>query len=137
MRGTAKRFCRSVFLKIYILLCVEEVMTSIITNKKEIQRIILEKIKGKKLIFSKHYHLRLAERGMDHEKVKEIFQQFEKVFAIEEDILKYGDKGYEFFYSLSNNITFSIATVPKGNAVDIIHAVEYKRSLRKRLSGKK
>lgn len=103
-----------------------------ITDKKEIEKIISEKIKGKKLIFTKYYYLSIAQKGIEHEKVLEIFPQFDKVYAIEKEILKYGDIGYELFYDLGS-IYFSIATCPKNKKLLIIHAVEYKRNLDKRL----
>ena len=73
-------------------------------------------------------------RNIDHKKVLEIFPQFNKIIAIEKDILKFGDAGYELFYCLSNNISFSIATCPQNKKLLIIHAVEYRRSLEKRFS---
>lgn len=108
-------------------------MTEVIADKEEIQKIISEKIKGKKLVFTNYYRLSIAEKGIEHEKVLEIFPQFDKVTEIERDMLKYGDMGYELFYNLSNSSYFSIATCPKDKEVLIIHAVEYKRSLDKRL----
>ena len=108
-------------------------MADIIKDKKEVEKIISEKIKGKKLIFSTHYRVSIAQKGIDHERVLEIFPQFDKVYAIEKEVLKYGDIGYELFYDLSNNSHFSIATCPKDEEVLIIHAVEYKRKLDKRL----
>jgi len=108
-------------------------MTEIISDKEEIQKIILERIKGKKLIFTSYYRLSIAEKGIEHERVLEVFPQFDKVTEIEKEKLKYGDIGYELFYNLSNNAYFSIATCPKDKKVLIIHAVEYKRSLDKRL----
>jgi len=105
----------------------------IIQDKKEIDKIIAEKIKGKKLIFTTYYHLGIDKRDISHEKVLEIFPQFEKIFAIEIETLKKGDLGYELFYKLSNNINFSIATCPREDNVLIIHAVEYKRNLEKRI----
>ena len=107
-------------------------MTEVITNKKEIQKIISEKIKGKKLVFTKYYEFGIARRGITHERVLEIFPQFDKVQEIEKDTLKRGDTGYELFYNLSNNTSFSIATCPKDNNLLIIHAVEYHRNLEKR-----
>lgn len=107
-------------------------MTEIIDNKEEIDRIITEKIKGKNLIFTKYHHISIASKGIEHEKVLEIFPQFDKVYEIEKDVLKFGDMGYELFYRLSNNTYFSIATCPKDKNVLIIHAVEYKRNLEKR-----
>ena len=43
-------------------------MAGLITDKKEIDKIIEEKIKGKKIVFTKYYYLRLGERGLEHEK---------------------------------------------------------------------
>ena len=103
-----------------------------ITDKKEIEKIISEKIKGKKLIFTKYYYLSIAQKGIEHEKVLEIFPQFNKICAIEKEILKYGDVGYELFYDF-DNAYFSIATCPKDKGLLIIHAVEYKRDIDKRL----
>ncbi len=111
-------------------------MTEVITDKKEIEIIINEKIKGKRIVYSKYYLIRLIQRGMDENKVKEIFPQFNKVFAIEKEKLKFGDLGYELFYKISDNVTFSIATVPKKDIVEIIHAIEYRRNLGERLNKK-
>ena len=111
-------------------------MTEIIEDKKEIDKIINEKIKGKELIFTAHYRLSAAEKGIEDKKVKEIFSQFDKVYLIEKEILKYGDVGYELFYKLSSNTDFSIATCPQEDRLIIIHAVEYKRSLDKRFKKK-
>lgn len=107
-------------------------MVFLISNKKEIDRIIFNKIKGRKLIFTDYYRFGILKKGIEHERVLEIFPQFEKVFEIEKEILKYGDIGYELFYRLSGNRCFSIATCPKDKKVLIIHAIEYKRSLEKR-----
>jgi|SRR3989339_845936 len=107
-------------------------MTELITDKKEIDKIIEEKIKGKKLIFTKYYDMSIAEKGIEHEKVLEIFPQFDKVYEIEKETLKRGDIGFELFYRLSNNTYFSIATIPQDSKVLVIHAVEYKRSLERR-----
>ncbi len=111
-------------------------MTFLISDKSEIQKIISEKIKGKKLIFTKYYWFGILKRGIEHQKVLEIFPQFDNVFEVETEKLKYGDEGYELFYKLSNNTTFSIATCPKDKKVLIIHAVAYKRSLEKRFKRK-
>ena len=78
----------------------------------------------------------IARKGIEHEKVLEVFPQFDKVVVIEKDKLKQGDEGYELFYDLSNNTSFSIATIPKNTNVLIIHAVEYKRDLRHRFKQK-
>ncbi len=107
-------------------------MTEVIENKEEIGRIISDKIKRKKIVYTRNFRMRNAWRGISDEQVMEIFPQFDKVFAIEKKILKYGDIGYELFYRLSNNITFSIATCPKGNRLELVHAIEYKRSLGRR-----
>ena len=105
-------------------------------KKEDIEKIINEKIKGKKLIFTKYYYFGIDTKGLSHEKVLEIFPQFEKVFAIEVDKLKFGDVGVELFYKLSSNTSFSIATCPKNKDILIIHAIEYKRSLEKRFKKK-
>lgn len=107
-------------------------MTVLITDKKEIDKIISKKIKGKKIIFTEYYKFGILKKDIPHSKVVEIFPQFDKVFEIEKDKLKYGDVGYELFYLLSKNTYFSIATCPKNKKVLIIHAVEYKRNLEKR-----
>lgn len=105
----------------------------LIENKEEIDKIINDSIKNKKLIFSDYYYLGIDRRGISHKRVIKIFPQFDKVIAIEIETLKKGDIGYELFYMLSNNTTFSIATIPKNTSLLIIHAVEYKRNLEKRL----
>lgn len=107
-------------------------MTEIIELENEINNLIKERIKNKKIIFTEKYKIGIMRRNIEHEKVLEIFPQFDKVFVIEKDILKFGDEGYELFYKLSNNITFSIATCPQDKNILIIHAVEYRRSLEKR-----
>jgi len=101
----------------------------LIEDKKEIEEIINNKIKDKKLIFSNYYRIGILKRGIEHEKVIEVFNQFDKVKTIEKENLPKGDIGYELFYSLSNNTTFSIATIPKDDKLIIVHAVEYKRKL--------
>ena len=110
-------------------------MVEIITNKAEINKIVAEKIKGRKLIFTKYYQLSIAKKGLTHERVLQVFPEFDRIVAIEKEILK-GDVGCELFYYLDNNTSFSIATIPKGNKVLIIHAVEYKRDLRYRFKQK-
>lgn len=111
-------------------------MVILITDKKEIDKIISEKIKGKKLIFTRYYDLGIAQKGLTHEQVLEVLPQFDKVYEIEKETTKYGDIGYELFYHLSNNTYFSIATIPKKDKVLIIHAVEYKRDLKYRFKQK-
>ena len=108
-------------------------MTELINNKKGIEKIINEKIKNKKINFTKNFCWRNAMRGISNNKVLEIFPQFDKIIAIEKKILKFGDIGYELFYSLSDDITFSIALCPVRNHINFVHAIEYKRSLAKRL----
>ncbi|MFH1585313.1 MAG: hypothetical protein ABIB79_00920 [archaeon] len=107
-------------------------MTVLITDKKEIDRIISTKIRGKKLIFTNYYKFGIMKRDIDHKTVLEVFPQFDKIFEIEKDKLKFGDVGYELFYRLSNNQYFSIATCPKDKNLLIIHAISYKRSLDRR-----
>lgn len=107
-------------------------MTILIKDKLQIKKIVLEKIKGKKLVFTDYYKLGILKKGIEHKRVLEIFPRFDTIFEIEKDTLKYGDIGYELFYRLSNNTYFSIATCPRENNLLIIHAIEYKRSLEKR-----
>lgn len=68
-------------------------------------------------------------KGISEEKFDEIFPNFDKVDVIEIEEMKKGELGYELFYKMSNNTTFSIATIPKENSVLIIHLIGYKRSL--------
>ncbi|MBU3906809.1 MAG: hypothetical protein KKA64_01005 [Nanoarchaeota archaeon] len=100
-----------------------------ITDKQEISRMIQEKIKNKRLIFTDWYKMGLLRKGISEDKFSEVFPQFDKVSAIEIEELKKGDLGYELFYKISNNTTISIGTIPKENMLLIIHLVEYKRSL--------
>jgi len=111
-------------------------VVELIKDKKEIDKIIQEEIRDKNLIFTTHYRIGAIERGIDDDYVRQILFQFDRVYAIEKETLKYGDIGYELFYKLSNNTDFSIATCPKKDKLIIIHAVAYKRSLRKRLGRK-
>lgn len=107
-------------------------VTEQIVDREKINKIIVEKIKDREKIFTKKYWISISKRNISHEKVLEIFPQFEKIEVIEKDILKFGDEGYELFYRMSNNLFFSIATCPNEKKIYIIHAVEYKRSLEKR-----
>jgi len=104
-------------------------MVELIEDKKEINNIIENKIKGKKLIFTEWYKLGLWKKGISEEKFNEIFPQYEKVCKIEKETLKKGDIGYELFYKISNNTTISIGTIPQENILLIIHLIEYKRNL--------
>ena len=104
-----------------------------ITDKKEIEKIIEEKIKNRKLVFTNYYWYTIDKKGLSHKLVLETFPRFELVFAIEQETLKHGDLGYELFYKLSGNTSLSIATCPKNKELLIIHAVEYKRKLDKRI----
>lgn len=107
-------------------------MVETIADKREIEKIIAEKIKRKNLVFTRHYRMRAAWRGISDEKVTLVFPQFEKIIAIEKKIPKKGDTGYELFYRLDEETTFSIATVPADKKIFIIHAIEYHRSLGRR-----
>ncbi|EFK96337.1 hypothetical protein LDC_1630 [sediment metagenome] len=104
-----------------------------ISDKEEINKIISEKIKDRTLIFTDYYYFSIDKKGISHEEVKEIFPHFDKVYAIEIERLKKGDLGYELFYHLTNNTSFSIATCPINSKLLIIHAVLYKRNLEKRI----
>lgn len=106
--------------------------TEIIENKEEINKIINEKIKGKKLIFTDWYEIGLMKKGIPDEKFNEVSPEFDKIHKIEKETLKFGDIGYELFYKFSNNTQFSIGTIPKNKDLKIIHLIEYKRNLDKR-----
>src|SRR3989344_4641515 len=95
-----------------------------INDKEEINKIIQERIKGKKLVFTNYYYFGIDKRGITHERVLEVFPQFDKVIAIEIETLKLGDLGFELFYEMSNNITFSIATCPKDEKVFFLYFLE-------------
>jgi len=101
----------------------------IINDKQEINKIIEDKIEGKKPIFTAWYKIGIMKKGISEDKFNEIFPQFDKVVAIEIEKMKKGDLGYELFYKLSNNTTISIGTIPKENNLLIIHLIEYKRDL--------
>ena len=100
-----------------------------IEDRQEIDKIIEEKIKGKRLVFTDWYKIGLLRKGISEDKFDEIFPQFDKVSVIELEKLKKGDLGCELFYKLSNNTTISIGTIPKENTLLIIHLIEYKRNL--------
>lgn len=104
----------------------------LIIDKSEISKIIEEKIKGKKIIFTQWYKMGILKKGLSEELFSEIFPQFDKVNAIELETLAQGNLGYELFYTISNNTTISIGTIPKEDSLIIIHLIEYKRSLEHR-----
>ena len=100
----------------------------IVEDKEEITKIIKEKIKGKKIIFTDWYKMGIMKKGIQETRFNEIFPQFEKISVIEIERLK-EDLGYELFYNISNNTTVSIATIPKTESLIIVHLIEYKRKL--------
>ena len=79
----------------------------IITDKQEINKIIQEKIKDRKIIFTDWYKIGILRKGISEEKFDEVFPQFDKICTIEIEELKRGDLGYELFYKLSGNISIS------------------------------
>ena len=109
-----------------------ERIVELIEDKEEIYKIIEAKIKNKKIKFTVWYRIGLLRKGIAEEKFDEIFPQFEKISKIEKETLKSGDIGYELFYEISKNTTFSIGTIPKENLLLIIHLIEYKRNLESR-----
>jgi len=111
---------------------MEERDVRLVEDKSEISKIIEEKIKGKKLIFTEWYNIGILKKGISEEKFNEVFTNFDKISAIEIEKLKKGDFGYELFYKMSNNTTISIGTIPKENVLLIIHLIEYKRDLSQR-----
>lgn len=117
---------------ILVTILMDKKEVSLIEEIKEINEVINNKIRGKKIIFTEWYKLGLLKRGISEDKFNEVFPQFEKIYKVEKETLKSGDIGYEFFYKFSNNTDFSIGTIPKDNKVLIIHLIEYKRSLESR-----
>ncbi|MBT4135903.1 hypothetical protein HOD75_00895 [archaeon] len=111
---------------------IPEKEVELIENPEEISKIINEKIKNKRLIFTDWYKMGIMRKGISEEKFNEIFPQFEKIKRIEKETLKFGDIGYELFYKFSNNTQYSIGTIPNKKYLKIIHLIEYKRSLEKR-----
>ncbi len=106
-----------------------------ITDKEEINKVIeiIKKYNESQYNFTTWYWKRLFLRGMEHERVLEILQEYDKIFLIEKRKLKFGDIGYELFYRLSNNTSFSIAVIPLKDKLEFIHAIEYKRRLDERI----
>ena len=69
-------------------------MVILIGDKKEIEKIINEKIKEKRLIFTDQYKIGIMRKGIPENKFNEIFPQFDKIYKIEKETLKKGDVGY-------------------------------------------
>jgi len=84
----------------------DEKEVKIIKDRKEIEKIIEEKIKGRKLVFTDWYKIGLLRKGISEEKFNEIFPQFDKVSVIEIEKMKGGDLGYELFYKIIKILMF-------------------------------
>lgn len=106
-----------------------------ITDKEELENIInmIKSYNKSQYNFTTWYWKRLFLRGMEHERILEILQEYDKIFLIEKRKLKFGDIGYELFYKLNINSSLSIAIIPLKNKIEFIHAIEYKRNLDKRI----
>lgn len=111
---------------------INEKDVKLIDDISKINEILETKIKNRKIIFTEWYKIGIMRKGISEEKFSEIFPQFDKIIKIEEERLKLGDIGYELFYKISNNTTYSIATLPKDKNLLIIHLIEYKRNLDQR-----
>jgi len=107
----------------------EEKEVKTIKDKEKIVKIIEEKIKGRKLVFTEWYKIGILKKGIPEEKFDEVFPQFDKVCTVEVEELKKGDLGYELFYELSGNVTISIATIPKEKDLLIINSIQKKLRL--------
>jgi len=102
-----------------------------ILEKEKIKEIYDKKVRDKKLIFTGYYNYGIMKRNIEHSETLKILPQVEKIFAIEVEKIK-GKVGYEFFYKLSSNQSFSISTFPSKKKVIVNHAILYNRSLQKR-----
>ena len=107
-------------------------MVELIYSKDEIEKIIKEKIRNKKIIKTNNYILGIEHKIVSDEDIMKIYPQFDKVTEIEKEILKQGDIGYELFYQI-NGDDYSIAMIPKEKIVLFIHAIKYHRNIDKRL----
>ena len=60
-------------------------------------------------------------RDMDHKFILKTYFEFDKIYYIEEEILKYGDIGYDLYYKLSNSKTLVIG-ICKKKKIEFLHA---------------
>lgn len=99
-------------------------MTKQYVTKEEIEKIIavLKKFEKENFKFTKWCEMRMEQRQISRNFLLQTFFEFDKIKLIEEDILKYGDIGYDLHYELSNNRTLIIGVSP-GNNLTIIHAI--------------
>lgn len=99
-------------------------MTKQYSKKEEIDKIIkiLKKYKEEDFDFREHYWFRIAQRNIKHDFLLKTFFEFDKIKLIEEDVLKYGDIGYDLFYEISNNRTLIIGVCPK-EKLKFIHGI--------------
>lgn len=78
---------------------------------------ILEKYAVADFEFTKWYWVRIEERQIDHAFLIKTFSFFDKIKLIEEDVLRYGDIGYDLYYELSSSRTLIIGVIPKKKLV--------------------
>lgn len=89
-------------------------MTKQHTTLEDIQTIVskFKRYSQNDFVFKEHYWTRIQERQILHEFVLKTFFEFDKIKLVEEDILKYGDTGYDFYYELNNVQTLIIGVIP-------------------------
>ncbi|MBR9701721.1 hypothetical protein GOV13_02255 [Candidatus Pacearchaeota archaeon] len=92
------------------------------TNDEEIKEIV-KLIKGKRIIRTEHFFIRIYQRDVEEEFIDEILPQFEKVKLIDKRKHKKGDIGYDLYYELSNSRTLKLCFILKGNKVLLVNAI--------------
>ncbi len=105
-------------------------------DTENIKKIInkLKKYSKDDIHFSSWYKSKtLSGRDMDHEEILKTYFEFDKVYFIEEEILKLGDIGFDIYYKLSNTktlvigISLKIKPDPKKKPISFIHAYPINR----------
>jgi len=99
-------------------------MTKQYFQKEDIDKVVLllKKFNISDFEFSEWFKIRLLERGLRKDFVLKTFSEFERIHLIEEDILKFGDIGYDLHYELDDKNTLIIGVVPK-TKLTFIHAI--------------
>ena len=104
-------------------------MTKQHLKKEEIGKII-NRLRGyseKQFRFTDNYWKRISSRDIDHDFVVKTFFEFDKINLIEEDILKFGDIGYDLYYEISNNRTLILGVCPKKDLIFIHGIMRYRK----------
>lgn len=104
-------------------------VTKQLIKKEEIDKIIniLKKYTKENFKFTEHYYLRIAQRDIKQDFLLETFFDFNSIKLVEQDIMKYGDVGYDLFYELSNNRTLIIGVIPKKQLIFTHGILRYRK----------